>query len=95
MHNLFVCKLKSCSVYLGTWDYLALNHYTVYFVHQSRESKFLLMDTGVADIPDDNYATAASRWLQVRRQGIAERMFRIALQCNVFNWFLLFYISWN
>ena len=78
MHNVFVCKPKPCSFYLGTWDYLALNHYTVYFVHQSRESKFALMDTGVADIPDGSYATAASQWLQVCRQGNAERIFHIA-----------------
>jgi len=79
MHNLFVCKPKSCSLYLGTWDYLGLNHYTVYFVHQGRESKSMLMDTGVVDIPDDKYATAASHWLQVRRQANAEVLFHIAI----------------
>jgi hypothetical protein len=79
MHNLFVCKPKQCSLYLGTWDYLALNHYTVYFVRQSRDSKFGLTDTGVADIPDDSYATAASQWLQVCRKGNAESIFHTAM----------------
>jgi hypothetical protein len=81
MHNLFVCKPKPCSLCLGTWDYLGLNRYTIYFVHQGQESKPMLMDTGVANIPDDNYATASSQWLQVRRQANAERIFRVAVYC--------------
>ena len=79
MHNSFICRPNSCSLYLGTWDYLALNHYTTYFVHQGRESNSMLMDVGVAHILDDRYPTAASQWLQVCRQGNAERIFHIAI----------------
>ena len=79
MHNLFVCKPKSCSLYLGTWDYLSLNHYTTNLVQQGRDSKFTLMDTGVTDIPNENYPTAASQWLKVRRQGNAEHILHTAI----------------
>jgi hypothetical protein len=89
MHNLFVCKPNSCSFYLGTWDYLGLNHYTANFVQQGRDSKFSLMNTGVTDIPNDNYATAASQWLKVGRQGNPEHILRTAIQCIAFN--CLFY----
>ena len=81
MRNIFVCKPKSCFLHLGTWDYLALNHYTVYFVRQGRETGSMLMDTGVASIQDDNYATASSQWLQVGRQGNTKHIFHVDIYC--------------
>ena len=35
------------------------------------------MDTGITNIVDDKYATAASGWLQVNRQGTAEVILHI------------------
>jgi beta-glucosidase/6-phospho-beta-glucosidase/beta-galactosidase len=66
----------------GTWDYLALNHYTAYFVHQGRESHSMLMDTGVAHILDDRYPTAASQWLQVVPWGFRKLLNWVANEYN-------------
>jgi hypothetical protein len=46
---------------------LAINHYTTYFTCQSKKETMFLMETGVADIPDDSYAKGSSEWLQVSR----------------------------
>jgi hypothetical protein len=49
-----------------------VNTYTTFFVRQSDEDSVFLSDTGVVSIPNDKYATAASEWLQVSRQGTAK-----------------------
>jgi hypothetical protein len=41
------------------------------------------MDTGVANIIDDKYATASADWLQVRRLGTAEALIHVALYIYV------------
>jgi hypothetical protein len=46
------------------------------------------MDAGVALIPDENYATASSEWLQVSRQQSAKRIFNIGLFVVGFGTFL-------
>jgi hypothetical protein len=37
------------------------------------------MDTGVATIPDDKYATSSAEWLQVSRQEIAKYLHHITI----------------
>ena len=37
------------------------------------------MDTGITNIVDDKYATAASVWIQVNRQGTAKVILHIDL----------------
>jgi hypothetical protein len=54
-------------LYAGTWDFLALNHYTTFFVSESMEGVSIFMDSGVGKIPDPSYLTASSRWLQVKK----------------------------
>ncbi|GFG30514.1 hypothetical protein Cfor_08137, partial [Coptotermes formosanus] len=66
----------------GTWDYLGLNHYTVYFVRQGQDLLYGLMDTGVVNMRDDKYATAASRWLQVVPWGFRKLLNWIAKEYN-------------
>jgi hypothetical protein len=48
-------------------DFLAINHYTTFFTYQSQKDTSILVDAGVNNIVDDNYATASSAWLQVSR----------------------------
>jgi hypothetical protein len=57
---------------VGTCDYLAINHYTTFFTYQSEEDSVFLLGTGVANTPDDKYATASSGWLQVSKKRTAE-----------------------
>nr|APM84101.1 GH1 beta-glucosidase [Microcerotermes annandalei] len=66
----------------GTWDYLGLNHYTTFFTLQSKEESMFLKDTGVANIQDDKYPSAASEWLQVVPWGFRKLLNWIAKKYN-------------
>jgi hypothetical protein len=73
-HNIFFVPTNQNynPCFAGTWDYLSINHYTTFFTYQSDKGEFIFKDTGVAHIRDDKYATAASGWLQVSKQGNAK-----------------------
>lgn len=55
-------------MYVGTWDFLALNHYTTFFVSENKERFPLFMDSDVGVIQDETYPIAASVWLQVNKE---------------------------
>jgi len=69
------------------------------FTHQSQKESILFMDTGVTNIPNDMYPTAASGWLQVSRQGLI-KVYYISESARVYMYIsvyvlLKFYRSWN
>jgi hypothetical protein len=53
---------------VGTWDFLALNHYTTFFTYESEEDDSIFPDSDVGMTQDENYSTAASFWLQVNNK---------------------------
>jgi hypothetical protein len=56
---------KPC--FAGTCDYLALSHYTTFFTSQTQKDSPLIMDYGIRIVKKEEYATASSDWLQVKK----------------------------
>jgi hypothetical protein len=56
------------SYYIGTWDFLAVNHYTTYFAYESEEGVSIIPDSNICVTQDENYPIGASFWLQVSEQ---------------------------
>jgi hypothetical protein len=63
----------------GSWDFLALNHYTTFFPYVSQEDSEFVIDTRVANILDDMYATSSAEWQQVSRPETAKIIHHIEI----------------
>jgi hypothetical protein len=69
---------------VGTCDFLALNHYTTFFTYESEEGDSIFADSDVGMIQDENYATAASFWLQVGKEIFVTCFMYLRLHFGVF-----------
>ncbi|KAJ4446065.1 hypothetical protein ANN_12756, partial [Periplaneta americana] len=66
----------------GTWDFLAVNHYTTFFVSKSEPGFSLSMDHDFNFVANEKYAVASSMWLRIVPWGFRKVLNWISKEYN-------------